>query len=114
MTRLITASSDLLRLLEMNAQAHVHWIWQLLRDRIAHVELNGVCSGEFIYRAGLSQESVLPATLFLLWSAPLIAALQETPRTTAFLYADDTVILGGGHHIKLARSRAQAAVDTLV
>ena len=104
-----------LRLLEMGVPTHyVNWIWQFLRARRARVELNGVRSGERIYRAGLPQGSVLSPTLFLLWSAPLVTALQETPGTTAFLYADDTAILCGGHKIELARSRAQAAADTLV
>ena len=35
-------------------------------------------------------------------------------RTNALLYADETAILCGGHNIELARSRAQAAADTLV
>ena len=80
-----------LRLLELGVPLCLtQWVWQFLRDRRARVEVNGTVSSERIYRAGLPQGSVLSPALFLLWSAPLAAALQEIPGTTAVMYADGT------------------------
>ena len=104
-----------LRLLEMGIPPHyVNWLWSFLRDRRARVEVGGTKSKERIYRAGLPQGSVVSPTLFLLWSAPLAAALQEDPGTTAFMYADDTAALCAGYSLEVARTRAQRAADVLV
>lgn len=92
----------------------VHWIWQFLRDRRACVEHNGTRSGERAYRAGLPQGSVLAPTLFLLWSAPLVASLRTVPGVSPFMYADDTAALCGGNDISTAKRRAQQAADALV
>ena len=71
------------------------------------MEINGAVSGERIYSAGLPQGSVLSPALFLLWSAPLAAALQEVPGATAFMYADGTATLCAGNNIEVAPERAQ-------
>ena len=68
---------------------------------------------ERIYRASLPQGSVLFSTLFLLWSAPLAAAVQEVPDTIAFMYKDDAAALCTGNNIEKARRRAQQAADVL-
>ena len=103
-----------LRLLELEVPlCFTEWIWQFLRDRRARVEVNGTVSSERSYRAGLPQDSVLFPALFLLWSAPLAAALQEVPGTTAFMYADDTAALCAGNTIEVASRRAQQAADVL-
>ena len=57
----------------------VSWIWQWLRDRRVRVELNGVVSGERVFRAGLPQGSVLSPSLFLLWAVPLVNPLRDVP-----------------------------------
>ncbi|KAF0288070.1 putative RNA-directed DNA polymerase from transposon BS [Amphibalanus amphitrite] len=90
------------------------WVWAFLRDRRACVEVNGTKSGERVYRAGLPQGSVLSPTLFLLWSAPLVATLKTLPGTTPFMFADDTSTLCAGNSIAVARDRAQLAANTLV
>ena len=92
----------------------VRWIWSYLRDRRAHVTVNGCKSRDRIFRAGLPQGSVLAPTLFLLWSAPLAAALKRIPGTTPYMYADDTATLCAGNDIATAQRRAQRAADTLV
>ena len=103
-----------LRLLELGVPAcFTVWIWQSLRDRRAGVEVNGTVSCERIYRAGLPQGSVLSPALSLLWSAPLAAALQEVPGTTAFMYSDDMAALCAGNTIEEACKRAQQAADAL-
>ena len=103
-----------LRLLELGVPlCFTEWIWQFLRDRRARVEINGTVSSERIYRVGLRQGSVLSQALFLLWSAPLAAALQEVPGTTGLMYADDTAALCAGNSIEIARRRAQKAADAL-
>ena len=103
-----------LRLLEQGIPlCLVNWIWQFLRDRRARTELNGTLSRERAFRAGLPQGSVLSPTLFLLWSAPLISALQSVPGTTVFMYADDTATLCAGSNIEAAKRRAQQAADVL-
>ena len=89
------------------------WVWAFLRDRRARVEIDGTLSGERVYRAGLPQGSVLSPALFVLWSAPLVTALQKVPGTTACMYADDTAALCAGNDIETARRRAQQAADTL-
>ena len=102
------------RLLEQGLpRCLVQWIWQFLRDRRARVELNGTRSGERVYRAGLPQGCVLAPTLFLLWSAPLAAALRDIPGVSPFLYADDTAALCAGNDIATAKRRAQLAADAL-
>ena len=92
----------------------VRWIWSYLRDRRAHVTVNGCKSRDRILRAGLPQGSVLAPTLFLLWSAPLAAALKRIPGTTPYMYAVDTATLCAGNDIATAQRRAQRAADTLV
>ncbi|XP_043220268.1 uncharacterized protein LOC122380836 [Amphibalanus amphitrite] len=92
----------------------VRWVWQFLRDRRACMELNGARSSERIYRAGLPQGSVLAPTLFLLWSAPLVASLRSVPGVSPFMYADDTAALCAGNDITTAKRRAQRAADALV
>ncbi|KAF0304847.1 putative RNA-directed DNA polymerase from transposon BS [Amphibalanus amphitrite] len=102
------------RLLEQDIPlCFISWIWQFLRDRRARVELNGTYSDVRAFRAGLPQGSVLSPTLFLLWSAPLVAALQRVPGTTAYMYADDTAALCAANDIKTAKERAQRAADAL-
>ncbi|KAF0299698.1 Exportin-4 [Amphibalanus amphitrite] len=71
-------------------------------------------SRDRVFRAGLPQGSVLAPSLFLLWAAPLVAALKEIPSTTVFMYADDTATLCAGNDIATARRRAQMAADALV
>ena len=78
------------------------------------MELQGRRSGERVYRAGLSQGSVLSPTLSLLWSAPLVSALRALPGTTPLHFADDTSTLCSGNTIAVARERAQLAAYTLV
>ena len=92
----------------------INWIWSYLRDRRAHVIVNGCRSRDRIFRAGLPQGSVLAPTLFLLWSAPLVETLKRIPGTTPFLYADDTATLCAGNDIGTAKRRAQRAADALV
>ena len=87
--------------------------WQWLRDRPVTVELNGVKSGERVFRAGLPQGSVLSPLLFLLWAAPLAHSLKTIPGCTPYMYADDTATLCAGANIETARHRAQLAADAL-
>jgi len=65
-----------------------------------------------VFRADLPQGSVPSPTLFLLWAAPLAAALN--PGTTPFIVADDTAALCAGNNIEVAKARAQQAADALV
>ena len=89
------------------------WIWQFLKKGRARVEGNETLSSERIYRTGLPQGSVLSPALFLLWSAPLAAALQEVPGTTTFMYAYDTAALCAGNTIEVASGRVQQSADVL-
>ena len=91
----------------------VRWVWQWLRDRRVKVEVNGTLSGQRIFRAGLPQGSVLLPSLFVLWAAPLVAALKKVPRCSPYMYADDTAVLCGDNTIERARERAQQAADAL-
>ena len=59
----------------------IDWIFQVLRDHSARVEINGTPGEQRIFRAGLPQGSVLAPTLFTLWSAGLAAELREVPGT---------------------------------
>ena len=77
------------------------------------VEVNGIVSSERIYRAGLPQGSVLSTALYLLWSAPLAATLQEVPGTNALMYADGTAALCVGNRVEMANRRTQQAADAL-
>ena len=67
-----------------------------LRDRRAHVEVNGVPSSERPFRAGLPKDSVLSPALFKIGAANLIEMLSAVPRTQVFAYADDTETLSAG------------------
>ena len=96
-----------IRLLEIGVPLCLtQWVWQFLRDRRARVEDNWTVSSERIYRAGLSNGSVLSPALFLLWLALLASALHEVRGTTAFMYADDKAALCAGNTIEVARRRA--------
>ena len=77
------------------------------------MEVHGALSGERIFRVGLPQGSVLSASLFVLWAAPLITALKGVPHCSPYVYADDTAVLCAGNTIEAARDRAQQAADTL-
>lgn len=92
----------------------IRWVWSYLRDRRAHVTVNGCKSRDRVFRAGLPQGSVLAPSLFLLWAASLVSALKAVPGTTVFMYADDTATLCAGNDIETARRRAQMAADALV
>ena len=89
------------------------WIWAFLRDRRAAVEFNGTRSRERPFRAGLPQGSVLAPTLYTLWSADLITALETVLGTNIFMYADDTATLSSGATIEEASRRAQRAADVI-
>ncbi|KAF0304736.1 RNA-directed DNA polymerase from mobile element jockey [Amphibalanus amphitrite] len=91
----------------------VTWIFQLLRDRRACVEVNGVRSRERPFRAGLPQGSVLAPTLYTLWAADLIEELRKVPRTDCYMYADDTATVSAGPNIQMALSRAQQSADMM-
>ena len=91
----------------------VQWVWAFLRDRRASVEVNGVRSAERIFRAGLPQGSVLAPTLYTLWAADLVTDLKRTPRSSVYMYADDTATLCAGDTIALARERAQQSADII-
>ena len=67
-----------------------------------------VRSRERPFRAGLPQGSVLAPTLFTLWSADLIQELRRVPRTSVFVYADDTATLSAGSSVELARGKSPA------
>jgi hypothetical protein len=84
-----------------------------LRNRRASSEVNGVRSAERPFRAGLPQGAVLSPTLYTLWAADLVGALNSIPGTTVYMYADDTATLSGGAEIGTARRRAQRAADIL-
>ncbi|KAF0290371.1 RNA-directed DNA polymerase from mobile element jockey [Amphibalanus amphitrite] len=91
----------------------VTWIFQLLRDRRACVEVNGVRSRDRPFRAGLPQGSVLAPTLYTLWAADLIEELRKMPRTDCYMYADDTATVSAGPNIQMALSRAQQSADMM-
>ena len=91
----------------------VTWIHQFLSDRRARVEVNGTLSAERPFRAGLPQGSVLAPTLYTLWAADLITALQTIPGTSVYMYADDTATLSSGATIETAQKRAQQAADVM-
>ncbi|KAF0295996.1 RNA-directed DNA polymerase from mobile element jockey [Amphibalanus amphitrite] len=91
----------------------VTWIFQLLRDRRACVEVNGVRSRDRPFRAGLPQGSVLAPTLYTLWAADLIEELRKVPRTDCYMYADDTATVSAGPNIQMALSRAQQSADMM-
>ena len=104
-----------LKLLQMGVPScMVSWIWQFLRNRRACTEVNGVRSAERPFRAGLPQGAVLSPTLYTLWAADLVRALNSVPGTTTYMYADDTATLSGSADMEVARKRAQQAADVLV
>ena len=101
------------KLLQRLPRCLATWIYQLLRDRRACVEVNGVRSRDRPFRAGLPQGSVLAPTLYTLWSADLIEELRMVPRTDCYMYADDTATVSAGATIELALSRAQQSADVM-
>ena len=74
-----------LKLLQMGVpRCMVSWVWQFLRNRRACTEVNGVRSAERPFRAGLPQGAVLSPTLYTLWAADLVEALNSVPGTTVY------------------------------
>ena len=71
------------------------------------------CGGQWPFRAGLPQGSVLASTLNKLWSTDLIADLKSVPGTDIFTYADDKAALGSGKSIEQAGQWAQRAADVI-
>ena len=102
-----------LKLLKHLPRCLVTWVFQLLRDRRACVEVNGVRSRDRPFRAGLPQGSVLAPTLYTLWSADLIEELRQVTRTDTYMYADDTATVSAGATIEMALSRAQRSADVM-
>ena len=77
------------------------------------MEVNGVCSRERPFRAGLPQGSVLAPTLYIIWAADLVEELRKVPRSSVYMYADDTATLSAGAFISQALARAQHSADVM-
>ena len=92
----------------------VQWTWQCLRDRRVRVEVNCMKSSKRVFRARMSQGSVLSPLLLVLWAAPLVSALKTVPGCSPYMYADDTATLCAGADIETVRRRAQKAADAPV
>ena len=89
----------------------VRWIRQFLSDRRASVRLNGECSKQRIFRAGVPQGAVLSPLLFLVYIDDLARVLPGGVDVS--LYADDVAIWTGARTIADASERTQSALQEL-
>ena len=88
-----------------------HWIRQYLSDRRASVRVNGMCSRQRIFRAGVPQGAVLSPLLFIIYINDIVDNMPADVEVS--LYADDVALWAGASTIGEASRKVQAALQKL-
>ena len=90
----------------------VNWICSFMTDQICNLRLKGVSSVAVECKSGLPQGSPLSPILYLLYNAPMLAALQ-TAMSIAVGWIDNINLLVWGKSAEVAAARAKQLMPAL-